>query len=334
MPSSLPQSGIFLFGMERSGTTLLSMLVGAHPEIAVPLATAGLWYTFNDQLDAYENLATNRDLDRLVADLRAHDRIRRWDETLSSDEILPLCRPGDYASVIAGFHMAYAQRKGKPRWANLDIATLDRLHRAHELFPHAKFIHIYRDARDVALSTQTMPYRTGNLAECADAWSRRLTMNFCMGRMLGPDRYLAVAYEDLVNMPEATLSRICAFVGVSYTPRMLAYAEEAAAKVPVDRRWLWPNLDGSLDRSATQRWRTGMSKTKRIVVERYTAPLLRELGYETYAHLPRSAAAEILDLAYFLDRGQRGRRLLKTVGLQRKSVLERRWQGQLERAAP
>ncbi|MEQ9609881.1 MAG: sulfotransferase, partial [Kiloniellaceae bacterium] len=37
---------IFLFGMERSGTTLLSMMVGAHPQIAVPLATTGMWIDF------------------------------------------------------------------------------------------------------------------------------------------------------------------------------------------------------------------------------------------------------------------------------------------------
>lgn len=329
----MPSSGIFLFGMERSGTTLLSMLVGAHPEIAVPLATAGLWYAFDERQPDYGHLATEGDLQRIVTDICAHERIRRWDEPISPQDVLPFCRVGDYASVIAAFHTAYARKKGKSRWANIDIATLDRLHRTNELFPEAKFIHIYRDARDVALSTQTMPYRSGNLAECAHAWTRRLTMNFRMGRVLGAERYLAIAYEDLVNTPETILTRLCSFLGVGYSPRMLAYAEDAAAKVPADRRWLWPNLDGSLDRSATQRWKSGMSAAKRIVVERYAAPLLRELGYETYAHLPRSVGAEILDVAYFLDRGQRSRRLLKALGIRRKSVLERRWQSQFKKVA-
>ena len=35
-----------MFGFERSGTTLLSMMVGAHPEIAVPLSVTGLVIVF------------------------------------------------------------------------------------------------------------------------------------------------------------------------------------------------------------------------------------------------------------------------------------------------
>jgi hypothetical protein len=53
--------------------------------------------------------------------------------------------------------------------------------------------------------------------------------------------------------------------------------------------------------------------------------LLRELGYETYDRLPRRLGAELLDLAYFLDRGNRTKRLLRNLGIRRASLLERRW---------
>src|SRR3546814_5319164 len=39
-------------------------------------------------------------------------------------------------------------------------------------FGNARFLHIVRDGRDVALSHQTMPYGAGNIAECARAWAR------------------------------------------------------------------------------------------------------------------------------------------------------------------
>ncbi len=321
----MPHSGIFLFGMERSGTTLLSMLVGAHPDIAVPLATSGLWYTFDARRDDYNELRRTHDLRRLVEDVIAHERIQRWDEPISVDDVLPHCDPGDYSSVVAAFHAAYARAKGKTHWANMDIGTLDRLHRAHELFPDAKFVHIYRDARDVALSNIMTPYSKGNLAECADNWSRRLTTNFRMGRILGPEQYLAIAYEDLIQAPEQTLRKLCAFLGVPYSDAMLRYGDDAAAKVPQDRKWLWPNMDGSLDRTAVQRWRQDLSKSKRIVVERYAGELLRDLGYETHARLPRSVSAEILDIFYFIERGHRLKRLLKAFGLRPRSTLERRW---------
>lgn len=317
--------GIFLFGMERSGTTLLSMLVGAHPEIAVPLATAGLWYSFDKRQKEYNRLRDPNDLRRLVDDIIAHDRIQRWDERLDVEDVLPRCQTGDYSTVVAAFHSAYARAKGKSLWANMDIATLDQLHRANELFPDAKFVHIYRDARDVALSNLETPYSKGNLAECADNWSRRLTLNFRMGRILGPDRYLAVSYEDVIQKPESTLGEVCDFVGVKYSHSMLQYGGDAAAKVPKDRQWLWLNMDGSLDRSAVQRWRRDMPTSKRIVVERYAGRLLDELGYEVYRPLPWRAFAELLDIFYFLERGRRFKRFLTALGVRPRSTLERRW---------
>lgn len=318
--------GIFMFGMDRSGTTLLSMIVGAHPKIAVPLSATGLWYRYDQIQDEYAFLAYDKELRRLICDILENDRIKRWDVNLTVEDILPLCRREDYASVVSAFHIAYARKKGKPLWANIDIATLERLHRANEWFPAAKFIHIYRDARDVALSNQSMPYGRGNLAECADVWSRRLTTNFRMGRIIGPERYLSISYEELVNRPEDTLFRVCDFLGVEYAESMLQFAEDAESKVPTDTRWLWPNIMGPLDRSATHRWKTRMSTNKRIVVEHYAGPLLKELGYETYSRIPRRLTAELLDLFYFLGRGGRVKRFLKAFGIKQRSKLERDWE--------
>ena len=73
----------FLFGMERSGTTLLSMMIGAHPQVAVPLATTGMWIGFAKRLDAdFNGLATRGDIARLVDAILAHERIALWDAAL------------------------------------------------------------------------------------------------------------------------------------------------------------------------------------------------------------------------------------------------------------
>ena len=91
---------LFMFGFERSGTTLLSMMVGAHPEIAVPLTVTGLWYRYAVRLAAYHDLATQEDLERLVTDLLAEERISLWDVTLKPGEILEHLPPGSYAAVV------------------------------------------------------------------------------------------------------------------------------------------------------------------------------------------------------------------------------------------
>ncbi len=73
----------FVFGFERSGNTLLAMMLGAHPNIAVPLSTTGMWLRYAERLNDYARLAATNDMERLVDDLLAEQRIRLWDVQLT-----------------------------------------------------------------------------------------------------------------------------------------------------------------------------------------------------------------------------------------------------------
>jgi hypothetical protein len=315
---------VFLFGMERSGTTLLSMMVGAHPEIAVPLATTGMWYEFYARLEEFGGLATPQDMQRLVDEVAGHERIRLWRTPLDIGRILEAVRPGDFGSVVAAFHQEYARQHGKPRWGNIDIATLDNMHLANRWFPDARFVHIVRDGRDVALSNQTMPYGAGNIDECAEAWARRIGMNLRMGDILGPQRYLAFRYEALIAEPEATLGRICAFLGLPFSAEMLAYGDTVDGRVPKEKQWLWPELKLPPQTSKINRWEREMTLNQRIVFEWRTRELMRELGYPVFDTIPRRFGAHLLELGYFLGRGGRVDRLLRKFGYHRKTSLERK----------
>src|SRR3546814_2702984 len=88
--------------MERSGTTLLSMIIGAHPLVAVPLATTGMWTDFARRLPRdFNGLATGDDIVRLVDAILAHERIRLWDAALDRMELLAGLPVGDYGAVVA-----------------------------------------------------------------------------------------------------------------------------------------------------------------------------------------------------------------------------------------
>jgi hypothetical protein len=313
----------FLFGMERSGTTLLSMMVGAHPQIAVPLATTGLWIDFAERLGDFNDLATRADVARLVDAIHGHERIRLWDAELQREALLADLPPGDYGAVVARFHAEYARAKGKPYWANVDIATFENMDLVNSWFADARFLHIIRDGRDVALSHQTMPYGAGNIAECARAWVNRTATSVKMGRILGPARYMTVRFEDLVLDTRPSLERMCDFFGVAFDEGMLRYGEMVDAKIPENRRWLWPSIARPPQESKVGQWRRRMSRTQRIVFEGIANETLKAWGYDAYAAIPKSAAAYLLDLWYYLAQGGRLRRLRRRLGLGTSSLLER-----------
>lgn len=309
---------VFLFGMERSGTTLLSMMMGAHPHLAVPLSTTGLWYSFYKRLNAgYDGMRTAPDTERLVDDIMAHERIKLWGTPLSREHILAEAIPSRYDTVVYAFHQEYARQKNKRYWGNIDIATLDSMHVAHSLFNNAKFVHIVRDGRDVALSHQSVPFGAGNIAECAEAWITRVRQNLRMGALLGADQYLMIKYEDLVSAPEETLEIICDFIGVEYSPEMLQYHEAVDNNIPDEKQWMWPKLKKPPQKTNINKWKHGMTYNQRIVFENIAAPLLSELDYETFERTPKAIGAYLLETGYFLDRGGRKRRWLGRMGIRR-----------------
>ncbi len=317
----------FMFGYERSGTTLLSMIAGAHPDLAVPLSVTGLWFTQADNLDEYRNTDDTIDVERLVCALCEHERIRLWDESLSPESVLPLVTEPTYGAVVNAFHRAYAARKGKQCWANLDIGTLDDMPRVLEWFPEARFVHIVRDGRDVALSHETMPYGESNTWDCALSWRERVGTNLKMGAMLGKDRYLVLRYEDLVLDTSSALARLCQFLGLEYSEKMLDYTEMVDGKIPDDKRWLWPALDQKPQKSKCYVWKQRMDTKRRIVFEGEAGELLAELGYETYTDIPKSMMAYLYEQWCFLGRKGRFRRVRKKLGLSNTSKLEREWSG-------
>lgn len=315
---------ILLFGMERSGTTLLSMMVGAHPQIAVPLSTTGMWYDFFARLSHdYQNLANHEAITRLVDDVLVHERIRLWNTALERERILTACQLGNFGSLVTAVHREYARQHGKPHWANSDIATLDAMHLANGWLPDSRFLHIIRDGRDVALSHQTMPFGAGNIAECALAWRHRVGQNLRMGAILGPNRYLAIRYEDLILEPESTLRRVCDFLGVPFSSAMLDYGAAVEKTIPEHKLWLWPEIKKPPQRGKVEVWRNRMSVAQRTVCEWNAGELLRELGYETHVTLPRRPSAYLLELWYFIGRGHRWTRLKRKLGLAGKTQLEK-----------
>lgn len=310
---------IFMFGFERSGTTLLSMVVGSHPNIAVPLSVTGLWYRYASILDSYNQLLEFQDAKHLVQDLLGEERIKLWDADLHDRDILRNLDGWQYPKVVEQFHRSYARDKRKPRWGNIDIATIDNMDLANQWFPDARFLHIVRDCRDVALSHESYKYGASNALECAQNWDFLVSLNRKMGSMIDVDRYMVVRYEDLVLHSEPTLKRICDFIGEAYSDEMLSYPKMVETKIPKDKRSLWPALNKPLQQSKAFGWKTEMRGYKRSVIEDVTGQLLHDLGYETYETIPRSLAYYVFELWCFLGRGHRLKRLCENIRIDRRS---------------
>ncbi len=264
---------VFIVGSERSGTTLLTVLLGRHPRM---VATPETHFCY--RLSPRRFFAT-LPRSRLIADLAAMDRFA--DLECDPREVAAVLRrlPPTPAGCFEALLTHLAERQGK------EIVVEKSPHHVFagdmllEHFPEARIVHIVRDGRDTVLSI----HRTGwswvgsNLPRYAVTWHR------CVAAGLGleqrhPQRVARVRFEDLVRRPEEELQRLCCFLGVTYQPEMLTAATPSPA-VPAWEAKVKAKATTLPDPSRIHAWRETLLPADRWLLNALMAPYLERLHY-------------------------------------------------------
>jgi hypothetical protein len=223
-------SPFFVVGSDRSGTTLLRLMLNEHSMLHVPRETLFI-------IDLINALPLDRRLSnkerRLAFDIIVKNE--RWKDLEIQDNELwnnlqMLDRPYLREIIKTVFEIS-ASRAGKPVWGDKTPDYVKEIARIHEIFPNAKFIHVIRDGRDVCLSLLKRRWIGTWVPNIARYWSDCVYKGIAAGRNLPEDRYMEVYYEDLVLNSTQVLNNVCAFLGVEFEKQMLEFYESAAVNI-------------------------------------------------------------------------------------------------------
>jgi len=112
-----------------------------------------------------------------------------------------------------------ARKQGVDRWIDSTPTNIPHMMRISRDFPEARFVHIIRDARDVALSldrlqwSRPLPWdRKRSLLAAGIYWEWIVRKGREFGARLGA-KYMEARYEDLVERPRPSLKTIGEFLG-------------------------------------------------------------------------------------------------------------------------
>jgi Sulfotransferase family len=314
---------VFIVGCLRSGTTLLRRMADAHPQLAVIHETQWLprWYERRIGITADGRVSPEL-IDRLLEFPRFSElRIER--EEL--ERLLDGGRPVSYSSFVGGIFDLYGKAQGKSLVGEKSPGYVRYLPTLHELWPHARVVHIVRDGRDVCQSVMNWRKADRNpgkfttwtedrVTTAALWWEWHVRLGREEGRRLSADRYHELKHESLVADPARECARLSSFLGLPYDEAMVRYQEH--------------RVEGSWGRSAKGRWlpptpalRDWRSQMQAGDVERFEAgagDLLGELGYTRAFPRPTRAA---------LEHAERLRGRFADEALARGARVPRRWEG-------
>lgn len=206
---------IFILGTARSGTSLMRRLVNSHSRIACPTETC-----FVEQLSRVLTIEKSA---QGIRDMGFEDR-----------DILKAMRV-----FIETFLSGYAQKQGKPRWAEKSCSyimcaeTIDRVFESEALY-----VGIVRNVFDVCMSInkfdlsktfssvrEFMPEaRDRPLIAAALFWQDRNRRLIDFGHERA-ERFHLLRYEDLTTSPKTVMKDIFSFLQEPWEEEILNYSQ-------------------------------------------------------------------------------------------------------------
>lgn len=287
---------MFVVGAPRSGTTLLQRILDAHPLLTVPNDADFIWRAPGVRGGGDPPLTPK--LVEWVQERRVQSPIDPRGSQLArleldEDEVARAAeRASCWSEFVGAMYDEVSKKRGKRLAGQKDPTYAQRVWLLYSLFPRAKFIHIIRDGRDVALSMfdwakDKRPGKTSLWAEspaayCALQWRAYVLAAVSDGAKLPEGQFMQLWYENLVASPAETAGSICRFLDIPFAvDEMTSFHVGKQTEGPADggpaadrlkRAWAPPQ-------KGARAWREVMSQDEVALFEAIAGDALVRLGY-------------------------------------------------------
>lgn len=279
----LAEEPIFLIGHPRSGTTWAYDILTAHPEVAGVLESwiftpsVGIARLFRPEQWEPRELARQREIHG--------GRGIGLSQMVSREELAAEVRlfAGRLMARALGPEHRFLVEKTPTPYTALDVVT--------EVFAGARFVHVLRDGRDVAvsLSAAARAWNPGwrmfaagpglaryrGVLNSARSWEATIRATRDVGRRLG-DRYLEVRYEELKTRPAESVRALLDFCRIPCDDDLVA---RIVATTDFGRH-VETGEDRFRRRGEVGDWRERFNRVDAVVFEAGSRGGLVEAGYE------------------------------------------------------
>ena len=263
---------VYILGSGHSGSTLLDLLLGTHPQIL----------SCGELLSVWQYLSGDK---RVCACGLPVVKCSFWKEVLTcvqgrevylarSDFDLPSWRKFVLFRRKKRDHFATAYGNVNRKLFDCIAAVsekafiVDSSKQAQRLFflenskmIDLKVIHLVRDGRAV-MNSFLRKYGSSYWWRGIYRWASPNLVGLLLRRQFGAQRWLNVSYEELATKTERTIQKICCFLDITYDPVMLNFKGRIAHNIGGNTRVLYAS---SSNIQIDQRWKHELKLRYRVV---------------------------------------------------------------------
>ncbi|WP_299567689.1 sulfotransferase [uncultured Sulfitobacter sp.] len=270
---------IFVIGSGRSGNTLVRRVLMASGAIYIPPET----YVLGEIIEIWPRTALLPWRERVWLFCAYFEKHPEF-STFGLPNLDPFAAQAAAAQVadrtlrrlIDAFytHLADAQNAPTARWGDKTPYNTHHLPAIGTLYPDAKYVWLVRDGRDVALSYVEAGIYP-DLATAAVRWTRANEACLKFARQGLDVRRLA--YEDIVNDPEAAFADMFKWAGIRFSCDMLT--TQPGSMGDVEQRHHHAQVRRPISAASVGRWRDSLEAADLSGLHDTFWQMMRSLGY-------------------------------------------------------
>lgn len=272
---------IFVVGMPRSGTTLLTEVLDSHPRIESTPETH--YFTRLTPRCAGNQEMDDRGVEEAISRFLSSDvsqdfNLGQGDGEACFDQLRDeISTHREFLQFIVN----HSVRGSPDYWVEKTPEHIRYLTEIKRSFPEAKFLGIVRDPRDVSLSWSNTGWDdTAGPAYHALVW--RLYSIILEDVEADPHSFV-LRYESLIGEFDETCSQLFGFLGLPVTEEVIAFASSETSPTSFDpEREPWKRRASEpIDPSNKEKWKRDQDLLVTKCIELLTSAARKNWDYET-----------------------------------------------------
>jgi hypothetical protein len=276
---------ILMIGTRRSGSNLLRLMLNQLPEIAAPHPPHILPHLM-PLVQKYGDLSKDENFNQLVDDACKLVELNPvlWEGVkFDREQVASRCRSRSVVAVYGAIYDEMADQTQAGGWCCKSLDNIFYLKDVESYFGDAaRYIYLYRDGRDVAVSFRKALVGEKHIYTIAREWASTQRIALESRKYIDPKRIYAISYETITGSSEQAMRGLCEFLGATYTESMLDYHESDEAKRAANSSVIWSNVVKPVMSNNSNKFLREMSAEDVRLFELVAGDVLDELGYKRF----------------------------------------------------
>ena len=262
------ETPVFITGLYRSGTTLLSRAMNAHSKLSITFDNVHFMRFCYQKF----NPLNNENILNLLNDVsrRIFERSKIQIDKKSILSELSTFDKVEYSHIYnIIMKNCFLHNSDKIIWGEKTNVAWGAIPNFLKMFPNGKCIFLLRDPRDVLCSFKRMTTNPWpNYLDAIFASLGAFQQASQLSKTYSRDNLKIVKYENFVDEPETVLKDICSFIGIGYDQKMTDIEQYKDVN---GEKWVsntsYSEKITNISKESVGRWKKNILKEELVILE-------------------------------------------------------------------